>query len=362
MLIRIRGLIIIAIAAIVLVVPLIGVLINWIKGEIKKHKKYIKEVKAYSEFESMYAELCNIYKVDFEKDRKKIRWRTVLAIIGVIVCYMAFSGFVIILEGDTESILTKNIAFMFLGVGIVSGIMSIIIIKTNYKHKGKYKKKYKEEIISKYIKFVSEKLNYTMEKTDSSNDINEYILANFDYKKFDKYKVDDYIEGFIDEKTFVKMCDMCIGKLRRSRYGNYEDVLFEGMFVKIQGNKDIGAYIEITKNKFKIKAENDRVEMGSQEFDKYFDVYSENKILAMKLLTADIMQVLTDFYNKYMIDFDMVFNGSDIYLRFSTGKMFEPKIFGNLMNKKLLFNYYCIMKFIVEIAQKVNKVTQEIDI
>ncbi len=49
-------------------------------------------------------------------------------------------------------------------------------------------------------------------------------------------------------------------------------------------------------------------------------------------------------------------------MRFFTGAMLEPKLFGNSMDKKLLFNYFCIVKFILQISKKVNKTLQDIEI
>ena len=49
------------------------------------------------------------------------------------------------------------------------------------------------------------------------------------------------------------------------------------------------------------------------------------------------------FYNKYQIKYEIVFRENTIYMRFFTGAMFEPKIFGNSMDKELLLKYYCII-------------------
>ena len=55
--------------------------------------------------------------------------------------------------------------------------------------------------------------------------------------------------------------------------------------------------------------------MDSKEFEKYFDIYSENKIVAMQILTSDIMESLIEFYNKYQLEYEIVFRNNTIYLK-----------------------------------------------
>ena len=94
-----------------------------------------------------------------------------------------------------------------------------------------------------------------------------------------------------------------------------------------------------SKNKIDM-LQNNRVEMDSSEFEKHFNVYSENKIVAMQVLTSDVMMILLEFYNKYKIDYEILLRDKKIYLRFFVGPIFEPPIFKNSMDKKLLLQHY----------------------
>lgn len=102
--------------------------------------------------------------------------------------------------------------------------------------------------------------------------------------------------------------------------------------------------------------------MDSEEFEKYFEIYSEDRIKTMQLLSSDIMQLLIEFHKQYEIDYEIVFRNNTIYMRFFTGAMFEPKIFKNSMDKQLLFIYFYVLKFIVEITKKVNKIIEELEV
>lgn len=80
----------------------------------------------------------------------------------------------------------------------------------------------------------------------------------------------------------------------------------------------------------------------------------------MRVLTSDVMNCLMDFYNNYELCFEIVFKDDNVYLRFFTGAMFEPKIFGNSMDKELLLMYYLILKSVVDVAKKLNYTLQEL--
>ena len=140
----------------------------------------------------------------------------------------------------------------------------------------------------------------------------------------------------------------------------FQTIAFQGLFSTINCNKNINTYIKITKNK--ILKTIDKIEMDSSNFEKIFDITSSDKILAMRILTSDTMEYLIEFYNQYKLDFEIVINNDTIYLRFFTGPMFEPKIFSSSMNKELLFMYYSVLKFVLEVTNKINSTIQELDI
>ena len=102
--------------------------------------------------------------------------------------------------------------------------------------------------------------------------------------------------------------------------------------------------------------------MDSREFEKYFDVYCDNNILAMKLLTHDIMEELVIFNKKFGVDLEIVIANNKIYTRFDTGMMFEPDIIRKAYNMKTLWLYYNILIFVTNVTIKLNKVLKDIEI
>ena len=74
----------------------------------------------------------------------------------------------------------------------------------------------------------------------------------------------------------------------------------------------------------------------------------------MQILTADVMQILVDFYKKYNILFEIVFKETKICINFHTGQPFKIPIYTGIDKKKvylyyaifsLFFNFYLIIDF-----------------
>ena len=99
----------------------------------------------------------------------------------------------------------------------------------------------------------------------------------------------------------------------------------------------------------------EKIELDSSEFEKLYDVYSSNKIIAMQILTSDIMQMLIDFKNKNQITPELTLKKDKLYIRFTTGNQFEGSIFKKSMDYKVLKKYYDIINFTLSITEKFLK-------
>jgi len=319
-----------------------SVIIPIAKGAKKysKQKMYLENIP--TEFEEIYQRLYEEHIYNLEGIRKKVKLITVFQSIAFILFF------------------TQNIHGNF-GFAILMFFTAIALIFISSKHIKEYKRIYKEEIVATFIKSINSKLEYRQTSNEFEVMESDYKRANFDNNWFNRFYPDDYIEGYLDEDVFVKMGNLHIQKHTGSGKNSKTVEIFNGIFAHMRCGKDIGTSIKISKNQLKIFEQYNRVEMDSQEFEKYFDIYSENKILTMQLLTSDVMATLVDFYNKYYIDYEIVIRNNKIYMRFFTGSMFEPKIFGNSMDKKLLFSYFCILKFIVDVTKEVNKALKEVE-
>lgn len=322
---------------------------------MKKYKYNISLKELPQEFEIIYQNLYQNYIYNLEKMRNKIKWKKIVQYIFFPI-FCVFMG-VVQCGGLGDSVGSE---FIICSTAIASFIVLVISSVRLDQDKREYRKIYKNKVIPEFVKLINNQLKFKSFDNELFKMREDYRTAGFDKKMFTSFDSNDYVEGFVDDEIFIKLCDVHV-QFRENKNKCTEE-LFKGIFAHTKCGKDIQTEIKITKNKIKILEQEHRVEMDSVEFEKYFDIYSENKIEAMQLLTSDVMETLTNFYNKYSLDFEIIFRNNTIYMRFFTGPMFEPQIFRNSMDKKTLAVYFCILKFIVDVSKNVNKALQEVEI
>ena len=137
--------------------------------------------------------------------------------------------------------------------------------------------------------------------------------------------------------------------------------VFSGMFGKIYIGKSINNELRITENS--IMRTKQKVNMDSQEFEKYFDVYSTNNIVTMQLLTHDVMSLLVDFRKIFKFPFEVVIKNNMLYVRLHVGAMFEGNINKNeIVDKKIVERYFNILDFINVLTKEIIKVVEETEV
>ena len=342
---------------VVLPIILILVFLEQIISKMRpnKYANYISLNNTSPEFENLYKTLYSNHIKLLEKWRKQIKLTTILRNITFILFLLGL--FCI----DNIIIISPVTTFTIIIVGIISLPISIFLFVHNLYLKSEYVDHYKYNIINSFLTLLNNKLTYSPSSPMLEQMIQDYRMAIFDKQDFNTSSADDYIEGYLDNSTFVKMCDIHVQNITGDSDSKHVKDLFQGMFAFTNSTVDVKSYIKISKSKLITSADN-FIEMDNNEFEKHFDVYSPNKILAMQILTPDVMECLIDFHNQYKLDFEITIKDDLIYLRFFTGSMFEPKIYGNSMDKQLLFTYFCIVKFILEVTQKINITLQSLEI
>ena len=319
---------------------------------MKKFKLKASNVKTTAKFNALYKELYSKHIIKLENLRKKICVRIVLLIISVIL-FLFFAHCVF--NVDVESFGFEIVQVIFYTIIAICPFFGFSVYQD-------YIETYKNNVLAEFFKLINDKLIYTtnvgakwhlMEKS--------YKNANFDLQQFNEFFVDDYIEGNLDNDVFIRMADMRVQKVSESFGEESRKRLFSGLFVETSCSKSIETDIKITRDKFKVVDRNDLVKLDNQIFEKYFDIYSANSNLVYRILTADVMNVLIDFYTKYELDFEIVFKGNNIYIRFFTGNMFEPKVFGNSLDRNLIVFYYTILNFILDLTKTVNHILDDIE-
>lgn len=296
------------------------------------------------DFNKIYQEVYEKNYVILKKKRDDIIKRVVVIllislVIGIVFSYNSQSN-------GAPIILSINIGL------ILSFFLTIKLRET-------YRKIFKENIIGTFVKTYSDTLNY-----DYNGGVSPLIYSNAEFEKFDKFYSEDYIYG-----TLNGNCKISMAEVKTQEFINLggEDnttkrTIFEGIFVQVKLNKINKDVIKLRTNANKVLYNKQKVEMDSGNFEKIYDIYSNDKIGVMQLFTAEIMDMFIDFKQKNKIIPELTLKDNNMYIRFRTGKVFESRILKKAVYYNTLEKYYNIIRFILEITQKMFKNIEETDI
>lgn len=242
---------------------------------------------------------------------------------------------------------------VFLGIGIV-------VFKLAFSKKAKlYRTIFKEGIIKTLVKEYDEHLDFQSERG-----ISRAIYSKGEFERFDIFSSEDLITGKLEGKYKINMAEVHTQDKQTDSDGDTHYVtLFHGLFAEIEMEKTVFAKLKLRKNELKIFGENrGRIELDSGEFERIYDVYSTDKIIAMQLLTSDIMQMFIDFKEEYKITPEITLKENKLYIRFYTGNMFEAIIMKKALDYTTLLKYYDTIKFTLNITKQFIKNIEETEI
>lgn len=292
-------------------------------------------------YEKLYAEKNEKLEHLRKQKASKILMVIIVTIIVVIVGMITFSGWI----------------FAFLFVFSIVDMIIIFSIAKSYNYTGTFKK----EVIETFIKECDSNLNFYPSRGISSD-----AYRQGEFEGYDNYYSEDLIEGILDEKYRVRMAEVRTEDESTDSDGNTTTTtVFHGIFGEVDCAKPIPGFIKIHSDKGffgKIFSGKNKVEMDSSEFEKHFDVYASDPIVTMQILTSDIMEMLIEFKEKSKIKYEITLKGANMYIRFHTGGVFEPKLFGQSLDFDMLKKYYDIIDFIFKVTKTVNKVIAETEI
>ena len=250
----------------------------------------------------------------------------------------------------------KFLSIFVIGTILILDVYILIISLVIFKDKDvdRFDKEYKENVINKMLENFIDDLDYIPLKSLPRNIYDEAKYG----EDYNRYSSDDYFEGKINGQEIV-MADLLVQKAttKINKDGKPETetkTIFNGLFGKINLGKSIDSNLIINNNRgFEFVSES-KIEMDSYEFEKNFNVYSNNNIVCMQLLTVDIQEEFLELYNKYNIDFNISIMQDNLYVLFETGSMFE--VFSTKNNpNEVLEKYFNIMKFIYKLIEKIIK-------
>ena len=303
-------------------------------------------------FASLYTRLYNENKVELEELRRKSKEetkKTIYLVVGFIVAFILLS-----LTG----------VGLFLAPVIMIGIVLVVIksvLSGNKKESPTqiYKKIFKEKIIVPLITNIFEGATYKPEQGWTRSQYKEAGYRDW----IDRYNSEDLIIAPISlkegENSTIEFCEVHTEKESRDKDGHRSyTTIFYGIASKMKINKNIGTEIYIKKNWSSFGKS--KVKLDSKEFEKKFDVESDDQILAVRVLTSDVMAEMVDMHEKYGYSFEIHIIRDTIYMRVFTGEVFEPNIFKDSMEYKTLEKYYKVIEAMMSLSKHIYSVIDEI--
>ena len=199
---------------------------------------------------------------------------------------------------------------------------------------------------------------YLTKHSQNYNDIVSKVLKelddNIEYFPNDGFKYEEYRNLFFAEPCdYFSSNDMIINPQNNFCYSDilientetdteghsYSVVKFRGSLSKIKIN-NVGCTIilgGLGKKSFLNSQRFKNIEFENEEFNKLFICFSDNELMAYKLLTPDVMEKFVSIKNATLSDIDIRIINDKLYIRFEGINLFTGNLLSNEAEKKELF-------------------------
>jgi len=240
---------------------------------------------------------------------------------------------------------------------VIIGACVLRCLRTNY-NANDCVRVFKQKILTPLMNNVFDDCVY---EPDRGWSIYEY--KKFEYQdRIDRYSSEDMItatiKGANGSENTIQFAEVYIDKqISRKEYCPE----FYGLAGKMTLKKDISTKIYIKSNCSE-GDKNNEFKMDMSEFERIFDVITEDKILALRILTADVMTEMIELYRKFKCGFEINIINNTVYMRLFTGLMFEPNAFMNPLYYSQIEKYYVSLKAMMNISTYIYNTINEIEL
>ena len=160
-------------------------------------------------------------------------------------------------------------------------------------------------------------------KYDHYKGIDRTVYREARFESYDRYRSDDYLSGKIGDTSF-EMSEVHTENEYRDKDGHtHYQTIFHGLFSKVTLNKNFNGYLNIVNNRIKLFNRDQYITIDNEAFEKIYDVFTDDKIKSMRLLTPDVTTKMIDLYNETGLYFELKIVDDNMYIRLYTGGMFN---------------------------------------
>ena len=165
---------------------------------------------------------------------------------------------------------------------------------------GNYKKMFKENVMVHALREYDSNLVY------SPNGVfPQEVYRSARFEGYDRYSSEDQINGVIDGYEFL-MAEVHTENRHTDKDGHtHYTTVFRGQVAWINITTSLGFDLSVVDNCIKLFSGDTHVEIDNQEFEEHYDVFSTDKIKAMKVLTPNVTNKILDLNRKYGFKFEI---------------------------------------------------------
>lgn len=290
------------------------------------------------DFESIYSELClnSADELRAVKDKMNKKNLTVL-----IIC-IAVNIIIAILDKQ-KIVLAGTIALSF--------VFFLVMMNKEF---FEFRKKFKDLVVKKLVKEENEKLIYSPNEGVSKYD---YTMSHFD-DYFDEYSSEDLIQGILGRNSNFQMSQIVTREVRKEKDENgseitEKNITFKGLFGVVRLENNSNTKIHIANESVLKKYNSKRIEMDSIEFEKQYDCLAEDKLVAMKIFTSDLIEKFALLKKENITKFEVKIENNMLYFRYNSGELFEPPRMKDVLDKKVIKKYFDTIHFPIELVEKI---------
>ena len=244
-----------------------------------------------------------------------------------------------------------------IGVIIVLAVSGAAVVLVGYLSLRGYKRGFKREVVGRVVKFLDPGLSYS-----PAGRVPEgwFRASRLFEHRIDRYRGEDCVEGRLGG-TEVRFSEVHAeyrsssgGKGSKSQW----NTLFKGLFFAADFNKKfrgktvvvpdvaeqlLGGWLGRLVQSMNFTRTGELVKLENPDFEKYFAVYADDQVEARYILTPSLMERLVEFR-------ELPETGDRVFISFAHSRvhvavplqrdMFEPRIFGTLLDFAVVREYY----------------------
>ncbi len=266
------------------------------------------------------AEFKNFCRKELCSKLNKLENVRILHIIGMILCCIIGSALIIgVIYVDFSGIYKVSEGLFKITVLIgIGSIVSAEIIRKDYKTRAK------DIILEKLLSFIGDF------KINDDKNIENHIAELKLFDKFNRFYCDDRLSGNY-KLLNLDIAQLDLRYVTGSGKNRHEKIVFQGILIKLPNMKKYksNCYTIIRQHSLFNFENRNRVHLEDIEFEKYYDVYSDDQIEARYMLTTSFMERMTQLAKKGIgQNIKMSFENGNIYIAVSSAKdWFEIPIF-----------------------------------